>query len=140
MQLKGANWKPGDHGFGSKLGPDSAEHPLKPHIRTQNRAKRCNRLDNRNRFGTRGSEVQILSPRPFFHTLSLNSLCRFRGLRFFGSFRYIRYNFDLFSFSRSVFLRGWEVDSLLSCKATDVCQRGSSVKSGIYKDALKMTL
>jgi hypothetical protein len=65
MQLKGANWKPGDHGFGSKLGPDSAEHPLKPHIKTQNRAKRCNRLDNRNRFGTRGSEVQILSPRPF---------------------------------------------------------------------------
>jgi hypothetical protein len=66
MQLKGANWKPGDHGFGSKLGPDSAEHPLKPHIKTQNRAKRCNRLDNRNRFGTRGSEVQILSPRPIF--------------------------------------------------------------------------
>ena len=53
MQLKGANWKPGDHGFGSKLGPASAEHPLKPHIKTQNRAKRCNRLDNRNRFGTR---------------------------------------------------------------------------------------
>ena len=57
MQLKRANWKPGDHGFGSKLGPDSAEHPLKPHIKTQNRAKRCNRLDNRNRFGTRGSEL-----------------------------------------------------------------------------------
>src|SRR5215831_15698454 len=66
MQLKGENWKPGDHGFESKLGQDSAEHPLKPHIKTQNRAKRCNRLDNRNHFGTRGSEVQILSPRPFF--------------------------------------------------------------------------
>ena len=50
--------------LGSILGPDSAEHPLKPWYRTQNRAKRFNRLDNRNCFGTRGSEVQILSPRP----------------------------------------------------------------------------
>ncbi len=49
----------------SNLGPDSAERPLKPWYKTQNRAKRFNRLDNRNCFGTRGSEVQILSPRPF---------------------------------------------------------------------------
>ena len=55
----------GYHKLGSILGPDSAEHPLKPHYKTQSRAKRCNRLDNRNGFGTRGSEVQILSPRPF---------------------------------------------------------------------------
>ena len=50
----------------SILGPDSAEHPLKPQYKTQNRTKRFNRLDNRNCFGTRGSEVQILSPRPIF--------------------------------------------------------------------------
>jgi hypothetical protein len=49
---------------GSSLGPDSAEQPLKPYYKTQNRAKRFNRLDNWNCFGTRGSEVQILSPRP----------------------------------------------------------------------------
>jgi hypothetical protein len=48
----------------SSLGPDSAEHPLKPWYKTQNRAKRFNKLDNQNCFGTRGSEVQILSPRP----------------------------------------------------------------------------
>jgi hypothetical protein len=47
------------------LGPDSAEYPLKPHYKTQNQAKRFNKLDNQNCFGTRGSEVQILSPRPF---------------------------------------------------------------------------
>src|ERR1700688_1255462 len=40
--------------LGSILGPDSAEHPLKPWYKTQNRAKRFNRLDNRNCFGTRG--------------------------------------------------------------------------------------
>jgi len=50
--------------LGSSLGPDSAEHPPKPYYRTQNRAKRFNKLDNRSNFGTRGSEVQILSPRP----------------------------------------------------------------------------
>src|ERR1700751_5482963 len=50
--------------LGSNLGPDGAEHPLKPHHKTQNRAKRFNKLDNPNCFGTRGSEVQILSPRP----------------------------------------------------------------------------
>jgi hypothetical protein len=52
--------------LGSILGPDSAEYPLKPHYRTQNHAKRFNKLDNQNCFGTRGSEVQILSPRPIF--------------------------------------------------------------------------
>ncbi len=52
--------------LGSILSPDSAEHPLKPQNKTQNRAKRFNRLDNQNCFGTRGSEVQILSPRPIF--------------------------------------------------------------------------
>src|ERR1700757_3816205 len=51
--------------LGSNLGPDSAEYPLKPHYKTQNQAKRFNKLDNQNCFGTRGSEVQILSPRPF---------------------------------------------------------------------------
>jgi hypothetical protein len=50
---------------GSILGPDSAEHPLKRYYKTQNRAKRFNRLDNRNCFGTRGSEVQILGDREF---------------------------------------------------------------------------
>jgi hypothetical protein len=49
----------------SDLGPDTAEHPLTPYYRTQNHAKRFNKLDNWNCFGTRGSEVQILSPRPF---------------------------------------------------------------------------
>ena len=38
------------------LGPDSAEHPVKPWYKTQNRAKRFNRLDNRNCFGTRRIE------------------------------------------------------------------------------------
>jgi hypothetical protein len=56
--------------LGSNMGPDSAEHPLKSLYKTQNRAKRCNRLDNRNCFGTRGSEVQILSPRPILKDLS----------------------------------------------------------------------
>jgi hypothetical protein len=51
--------------LGSILGPDSAEHPLGLCYKTQNRAKRFNRLDHRNCFGTRGSEVQILSPRPY---------------------------------------------------------------------------
>jgi hypothetical protein len=51
--------------LGSNLGPDSAEYPLKPHYKTQNQAKRFNKLDNQNWFGTRGSEVQILSPRPY---------------------------------------------------------------------------
>jgi hypothetical protein len=47
----------------SNLGPDSAEYPPKPYYRTQNQAKRFNKLENRNYFGTRGSEVQIpLSP------------------------------------------------------------------------------
>jgi hypothetical protein len=35
------------------LGQDSAEHPLKPSYKTQNQAKRFNKLDNRNCFGTR---------------------------------------------------------------------------------------
>ena len=39
------------------LGPDSAEHPQKPYYKTQNLAKRFNRLDNRNRFGTRGRRI-----------------------------------------------------------------------------------
>jgi hypothetical protein len=45
----------------SNLGPDSAEYPLKPYYRTQNQAKRFNKLDNRNCFGNKVSEVQILS-------------------------------------------------------------------------------
>jgi hypothetical protein len=48
------DWK-----LGSILGPDSAEYPLKPYYKTQNQTKRFNKLDNRNCFGTRGSEVQI---------------------------------------------------------------------------------
>jgi len=47
--------------LGSILGPDSAEHPLKPWYKTQNQAKRFNRLDNRNCFGTRRN--QFVSPR-----------------------------------------------------------------------------
>ena len=33
------------------LGPDNAEHPLKPFYKKQNRAERFNKLDNRNCFG-----------------------------------------------------------------------------------------
>jgi hypothetical protein len=48
---------------GSKLGPDSPEYPATPYKKTQNRAKRCDKIDNQNWFGTRGSEVQNpLSP------------------------------------------------------------------------------
>jgi len=39
--------------LGSILGPDSAEHPLQPHYKTQNRAKRFNTLDDRSCFGTK---------------------------------------------------------------------------------------
>src|ERR1700745_3922438 len=39
--------------LGSNLGPDSAEYPLKPHYKTQNQAKRFNKLDNQNCFGPR---------------------------------------------------------------------------------------
>jgi hypothetical protein len=48
-------------------------------------------LDNRNWFGTRGLEVQILSLRPF-PSLSINYLRGFRLLRFFSNFRCFRYN------------------------------------------------
>ena len=59
--------------LGSNLGPNSAEYPLKPHYKTQNQAKRFNKLDYRNCFGTRGSEVQILSPRPIFSSTYISS-------------------------------------------------------------------
>ena len=36
----------GHRKLGSILGPDSAEHPLKPWYKTQNRAKRFNKLDH----------------------------------------------------------------------------------------------
>ena len=51
-----------------------APNTLKPCYKTQNRAKRINRLDNRNCLGTRGSEVQIVSPRPFNHPKQLIGL------------------------------------------------------------------
>jgi hypothetical protein len=41
----------GDQKFGSNLGPDSAEHPLKPWYTTQNHAKRFNELDYRTASG-----------------------------------------------------------------------------------------
>jgi hypothetical protein len=56
--------------LGSNLGPDNAEYQRKACYKTQNRAKRINRLDNRSCFGTRGSEVQILSPRPTSQALA----------------------------------------------------------------------
>jgi hypothetical protein len=51
----------GDREFGSNLGPDSAEYPLKPHYKTQNQAKRFNKLDNQNYFGTRERDFVVLS-------------------------------------------------------------------------------
>jgi hypothetical protein len=38
--------------LGSNLGPVSAEHPLQPYNKTQNQAKRFNKLDHRSCFGT----------------------------------------------------------------------------------------
>jgi hypothetical protein len=74
----------GERQLGSNLGPYSAEHPLKSHYKTQNRAKRFNKLDNQNCFGTRGSEVQILSPRPiFFKRFCGSTLGDRRGARMF---------------------------------------------------------
>jgi hypothetical protein len=43
------DWK-----LGSILDPDSIEHALKPCCKTQNRAKRFNKLDHRSCFGIKG--------------------------------------------------------------------------------------
>ncbi len=48
---------PSDRGprnkIGSNLGPDDAEHHLRPWYKTQNGAKRFNRLEHQNCFGNR---------------------------------------------------------------------------------------
>ena len=67
----------GPRELGSSLGPDSAEHPLKPHYKTQNQAKRFNRLDNQNCFGTRCSTNRSLGS-----TFMVDTFARLTGVGF----------------------------------------------------------
>jgi len=63
-EQKGSKTEEGE--LGSNLGPDSSEYRLKCRSKTQKRAKRFNKIDNQKLVRDRGSEVQILSPRPSF--------------------------------------------------------------------------
>ena len=52
--------------LGSNLGPIAAENRVKPRSETQNQAKRINEIVFLWMLRDRGSEVQILSPRPIY--------------------------------------------------------------------------